>query len=215
MSSSSTCMSDARSFCRSWTTPHIVPGEAPNHSVQYCKALASTTVCFLLTSQMPLVPQNVHSGMKSHHLRLLRQGGAFHQPILSSWSAGNLKPAACFSVSSCTWALLSCPGPRDWSSGHQLGDSSFSARWAQTQSMGLPIRSGDAKCWVLAQPAAIGWFDGVVWDFGLGSSLGGARMLVITIMGSSQGTSGQGGRCTWSINPLIRGVSQEVGQVIG
>ena len=96
VSCSSSCMRGARHLCRSQTVPHIVLGGVPGHSAQHCRALASTTVCSLLTSQMSLVPWNLHSGKKSHHPRPLSQGGAFHEPTLSSWAAGNLKPAACF-----------------------------------------------------------------------------------------------------------------------
>ena len=128
MSSSSSCVRGTRHLHRSWTVPHIAQGGAPNCSAQYCKTLASTTVCSLLTSWKSLVHQNMHSSVKSHHLRQLRQGGAFHQPILSYWAASNLEPAACFFASSCTCASLSYPGLRDWSSGHQLGASPFSAR---------------------------------------------------------------------------------------
>ena len=95
-SSSSSCMRGTRHLCMSWTAPHIVPGGAPDHSVQHWKAFASTTVCSFHTSGMSLVPQNLHSGMRSHHLRLLRQGGVFNQPILSSWGASNLEPATHF-----------------------------------------------------------------------------------------------------------------------
>ena len=38
--------------------------------------------------------------------------------------------------------------------------------------MGLPIGSGDAECLALAQPAAIGLFDRVVWVFGWVPSIG-------------------------------------------
>ena len=95
MSSSSSCMRGTRHLHRCQTVPHIVLGE-PLTSAQCCRTLASTTVCFFLTSWMSLVPWNLHFGMKSCYLRQLRQGGAFHQPILSSWAAGNLKPTACF-----------------------------------------------------------------------------------------------------------------------
>ena len=115
MSSSSSCRRGTRHLHRSQTAPYIIPG-ATECSAQHCRTIASTTVCSLFTSQTSLVPQNLHSGMKSHHTRLLRLGGAFHQP-----AAGNLKPAACFLARSCAWPSLSCPGlrglelqPPDW-----------------------------------------------------------------------------------------------------
>ena len=49
----------------------------------------------------------------------------------------------------------------------------------------------------------------------LGSSHGSITTLVITIMGSPQGTHGQGGRWAWRDNLLLSGVSQEVGQTLG
>ena len=150
MSSYSSCKKGMRHLHRSWNATHIVLGGAPDCSAQCCKALVSTTVCSFLTSQMSLVPQSLHSSMKSHNLRLLKQDRVFHQSVLLYLAAGNLKPAACFIASPCTWALLSCPGSRDQSSSQQLGVSPFSARKAQTNSMELPIGSSDAEHWVLA-----------------------------------------------------------------
>ena len=69
ISSSSSCMRDARHFHRSQTAPHIVQGGAPDHSAQGCRALASTTVCSLCTYQMFLVHQNLYTGK---HLGLVQ-----------------------------------------------------------------------------------------------------------------------------------------------
>ena len=97
MSSSFSCMRGTRHLHRSWTTPHIVPGGASNHAAQCCKALASTTVSSLETTQA-------------------RWG--IPPACFVVWAASSLKPAVCFFASPCTSGSLSCPGLRDQSSSH-------------------------------------------------------------------------------------------------
>ena len=57
MSSSSGCIRSTRHLHK--TASHIVPGGAANQSVQCCRALASTTACSFVTSQMSVVPWNL------------------------------------------------------------------------------------------------------------------------------------------------------------
>ena len=193
----------------------IATQEVPPFSPQHCKVLASTKGSSFWVSLKSLVPRKSWCGRKSCQPRPWMLIEASHQPATSSWTVGSLKAMACFLAASCTMSSVS----------PSVNSIAYRVTWIPATSWGPPVlvcvhpdplpRAFYGVWCTSASGPGLTCSHRLVWHSGtglwLGSSHRGVMTLVITITGWPWETCCQGGRWTWSINPLISGISLRSG----